>query len=424
MAGPLDFLSYFLPNQQAVQEYNPFAQAAPISDSVNKLTMQAVQADPVGYRNEAIKVSLINGLLSGIFGGLAQQRNSELTNNYIQAVQGLTNGQPVTAESSGLPEGLFGSARQGATVFNLQKNLEEDEAKKTFARQVALNNARDGLPSSPELLKIAGLQSLIPKASPLPDPTVTVDPSAQDQGIYLGAQALSPEKLTALGIPKEEQEFIKNQGDLKLFDSKLARDEMKQRAADRIELQKQKLNQLEARTLSSEYIHDPAYKNALILAPLVSSSYELASKRTPQGDLGLVDNLVRAYNPQGVLRSKLVEMIKDAQNPLHKWSGKIQNVFNGGLFDDTTRQQMLDALTTRVNEGLQVAKGVADSKIARATLKGLDPDTIIDPNHYLSLFGSLGDESSTDSAQSKIPTRSELEAQGYHYDPVTRSMVK
>lgn len=438
MAGPLDFLSYFLPNQQAVQEYNPFAQAAPISDSVNKLTMQAVQADPVGYRNEAIKVSLINGLLSGIFGGLAQQRNSELTNNYINAVSGLTSGQPVTAESSGLPEGLFGSARQGATVFNLQKKLENDETAKKLAGAVVLENAKNGVSSSPDLVKLAGLESLLKPNVQAPNPNaggattefqspvgagdlpVTSGPS--DQMVDLFGTKYTDKDKEMMGIPKELWGSVNNEKDLRLYYQGLNIKDVQDRHQANLDFRKSQQEradeQLEFFGYSKPKIRPTASEAAKVRDEL-GKNEQLRNTLESLGSNIDENGFMEIFGKNAQLQDALRSFIFNTQ----------RKATGSGARLEGPEAAMLSAMTPMV-----AANNFTGA--IKAALLGRDPAQLArdmvnlinksEASMMKKRFGAEPIDISTPVISAPLgskPTRSQLEAQGYRFDPATGTMI-
>lgn len=146
--------------------------------------------------------------------------------------------------------------------------------------------------------------------------------------------------------------------------------------------------------LRSEWNADALYKNAGVVAPLKQAAQDVATLKTPAGDLGLVDILAKAYNPGGIIRPQFMAIIKDAQNPLNRFAGEIEKVEGGGSFNDATRKQMIDAITMRVNDQLGAARMVADAKISIGKNHKLDIENIIPTDQYNTLFGDLTAKSS------------------------------
>ncbi len=141
----LEDLAQSLLGEQAQAEIaaaNPWYKAKGVSDLVGSSALQLVSQDPTRYKTkDAVIATGLSGLLSGLIGSYGDKYQNTLTDRYVDAVTGSLGGD-ATAESSQLPDALFGSAKRRAALFAQQRLLQAAEDQREVAKAGALEKAK------------------------------------------------------------------------------------------------------------------------------------------------------------------------------------------------------------------------------------------------------------------------------------------
>lgn len=370
MAGLADLLAGNIGTDQQYQAQDPFFLAGM---NIAKTPLAAPQDN-----TQALLLPALQGLLSGglIGYGKDQARQAQYkdysASPLMQALSSSQNIGPVAdagtyanelTHSYGqetAPAGWTGKIGQSDLITALQQKEQADDLKSKVTSSVLDSAVKDGSLTPGQALDVVSGKT--------PSLQATLGAQAVGENPRLSAQ-LDAYKITDPGL----RASLRTQDALDSY--------VVHRAGAKDPALETKLR--------SEWVADKLYQSAGVLAPLSKAAEDVAALKTPAGDLGLVDVLAKAFNPGGVIRPQFVSMIKDAQNPLNKYAGDIDKVMGGGSFNDDTRQQMIDAVKSRVNDGLQAAKMVADSKLAIAAHGNLDSENIIPKSQYDTLFGGL-----------------------------------
>lgn len=136
MAGLEELAAYLLGDatQKTIAQENPYYGLKQVPDAVtSKLISTVGQSPGKTSTKEALAWGLGSGLVSGLLGAQGDSYQQTLTDRYSNAVMGGT-----TPEDSGLPPGLFGSAKRAGALWQTQKGLEDRSLKqKTDAQMKA-----------------------------------------------------------------------------------------------------------------------------------------------------------------------------------------------------------------------------------------------------------------------------------------------
>lgn len=317
--------------------------------------------------------------LSGILGNYAQQRSADQLNSVIGILPQLESNPMSVAAPEGVNSDAFAALKGSAVLKNYIGQESKKQTLKDLLKSVigpAIQNRDMAISDAVKLLSSDDPANSLSSMgaggdnnhiSRLLDSYGITDPTAR-------AGIRTPEEAKNYLLHVQVDQAAKDAADAKIATKKASSDTLLE---NRIRGELEKTN--------SKYLQ------AIDVAALVPSiqSYATATEHSPADDMALIDIGNKIVNPTGVLRAQLVDQWKNAQNPYHKFAGAIDNVLNGGTFDDPGRQQIIKAITNLAQDKLQSGKGFVDNKISIGKNKGIDTTNLISPDYYEELFGGL-----------------------------------
>jgi hypothetical protein len=127
--------------QKDIAAQNPYLQIQQAPDLLSQSVLQLVSKNPQKYSmGEALGLSLVGGLTSGILGGLGQNYQNDVQGKYLDAITGL-------GSAEDLPTGLMGQAKLQQKLFGLKSLAQQadyaQEIKK--AKELATINTQGKL---------------------------------------------------------------------------------------------------------------------------------------------------------------------------------------------------------------------------------------------------------------------------------------
>ncbi len=371
---------------------------------LNSFNQSVVQNDPYGIAGRGLGAwqpdistwsptetgvtMFAKSFLSGLLGNYAQQNAANQLNSVIGVLPQLESNPMSVMAPEGVDAAPFAALKGSAVLKNyIGQASAAAEKKKTLndlLTAVVGDKFKNGDMLAPEAIKALGSG----------DPAAALTALSADDGTGSHVSRLldsygitDPTARAGIRTPEEAKNYLLHvQVDQTAKDAAQAKKDAKKASSDT-----QLENKLRAEL---EKVNSP-HQTAVTIAPLLIAAQDNAAKttHTPIDDLALVDTYNKVINPGGVLRAQLVEQVKEAQNPLHRLAGQIENVTNGGTFDATGRQQLLDSLKAVASEKISAGKAFADGKLAIARNKmGEDSiANILDPTYYQNIYGGISD---------------------------------
>lgn len=357
--------------QKTIAAENPYTPFQAVPDSISQIVTGLAAKGGGNYGlGELAGTSAVSGLLSGILGGAADSYNTRTLSKYQDAITKATLGQSNT--DLGLSDTLLKKADDTAASTLLRKRLQDAETESSANIQMKKAVTGKLIESALDSRSITPQQALDIADGKLDFKSLNLNNGpGKNEALLDTFKITDPNARAALANASYQQihDYVQ-----------LSKGEK--------ETDKSKIENTLRREL--ERTGSP-YSMGLQISPLLLAVEDnvKTGNHTPQTDMNLVDIANKIINPGGVLRAQLVEQIKNAQNPLNKIAGDFERVLGGGMFNDTSRQQLLDVIRAVGQEKLSAAKAFADNKLAIAKNKEIDTSNLISPEYYNQLFSSL-----------------------------------
>lgn len=174
--------------QKAIAAENPYFAFAEPAANIAGSALKIYQSNPSAYSGrEAALYGGLAGAIQGALTGFGKDYQNKLTDRYNTALaQAIAGGTPSV---EGLPDALFGRAKQGGVLFRVMNQAQRDELANAGDQQTKQEIARAFIQANPSLFRLRSASG------------GTAAPAAGVEGNLLAEQESAVNRLIDQGVP-------------------------------------------------------------------------------------------------------------------------------------------------------------------------------------------------------------------------------
>lgn len=126
-------------------------------------------------------------------------------------------------------------------------------------------------------------------------------------------------------------------------------------------------------------------------APILASMIKSVSDITSMADLDFVYGMAKIFDPTSVVRESEMGLVIDSQSMPAQLKGQLEKILNGeAVLQPQSRQDLVRAASTRVNEYYTQAQAEAEDFTGIAERLNIDPRNVVRPLEAMPSFGPAG----------------------------------
>ena len=159
---------------------------------------------------------------------------------------------------------------------------------------------------------------------------------------------------------------------------------------------------------------DPITKETKIIGQSFNKIKDAYENPSPVGDISMVYNLIKMWDPGSVVREGEIDILKAANGPAKALVGTWQNLQGGGKLTPEVRKQMYDSALSTTGKQLDVYEANSGFYRDRAKAVGIKPEMVV-PDLRTTILGAPKQQAKPpqpgQAAPSRAPDQAAIQAE-------------